>query len=397
MRNIVGQVARGEDFFPRPLERKEIEISLSNGSNILLTAPRRVGKTSILYNLLESTHSYFAYHYVITESVRSADDFYNRLIIVLYESMSGPLRKTMDSVAEFIKQIESVDVLGTSVKRSRDQSSKNRNTILRTLINKLIDKGQRLVVMIDEFPQAIVNISTDKGDDKAIEFLQELRELRHETKYQSKLQFIFTGSIGLENVVSKLDSIYTINDLTVIKVGPLERDKAAAMVTALANKMEMSLSTKNINDIIKLVEWLIPFHIQVFMQELGVQNKSKSRNINAKTFAIVIDEIVKNKVYFEHWRIRLKGMMLLSEFAMAERLLSETSKMEYITREEIFKLINGKKPSVRRKKQGATMRLNRILDILIHDGYLHTLTGDPPRYSFISPFLKTWWRRSIAV
>src|SRR5690349_10278538 len=48
--NIVGNTVQGEDFFDRKRELSHIEDRLQT-DNILLLAPRRVGKTSLMYRL----------------------------------------------------------------------------------------------------------------------------------------------------------------------------------------------------------------------------------------------------------------------------------------------------------------------------------------------------------
>ncbi|MFM7204245.1 MAG: hypothetical protein ACKO6N_25985 [Myxococcota bacterium] len=50
MRNIVGQAVTGPDFFDRPQQIQWIWERISV-SNILLTAPRRSGKTSLMFRL----------------------------------------------------------------------------------------------------------------------------------------------------------------------------------------------------------------------------------------------------------------------------------------------------------------------------------------------------------
>jgi len=50
MKTVVGQVATGDKFFDRPGDIRNLWQKIKNGSNILLSAPRRTGKTSILYN-----------------------------------------------------------------------------------------------------------------------------------------------------------------------------------------------------------------------------------------------------------------------------------------------------------------------------------------------------------
>jgi uncharacterized protein len=47
-KTIIGNVATGEYCYPRTTINKEIWRELEKGSSVLLTAPRRVGKTYIM-------------------------------------------------------------------------------------------------------------------------------------------------------------------------------------------------------------------------------------------------------------------------------------------------------------------------------------------------------------
>jgi hypothetical protein len=53
LNTIIGQAARGNNYFPRPAITKQIWERIETGANLLLVAPRRVGKSSILFNLLD--------------------------------------------------------------------------------------------------------------------------------------------------------------------------------------------------------------------------------------------------------------------------------------------------------------------------------------------------------
>src|SRR4051794_2493316 len=48
MRNVTGSPVEADDFFDRPNDVARLQRELANGANILLTAPRRVGKTSLV-------------------------------------------------------------------------------------------------------------------------------------------------------------------------------------------------------------------------------------------------------------------------------------------------------------------------------------------------------------
>ncbi|HYR28894.1 MAG TPA: hypothetical protein VEU30_10540, partial [Thermoanaerobaculia bacterium] len=53
MRNVTGSPVEHEDFFDRPRDLARLQRNLRNGANTLLTAPRRVGKTSLVLRVCE--------------------------------------------------------------------------------------------------------------------------------------------------------------------------------------------------------------------------------------------------------------------------------------------------------------------------------------------------------
>lgn len=51
MRNITGSPVENNDFFDRPRDLARLQREMENSANLLLTAPRRVGKTSLVLRL----------------------------------------------------------------------------------------------------------------------------------------------------------------------------------------------------------------------------------------------------------------------------------------------------------------------------------------------------------
>ena len=59
---VFGKVVTGRDFINRSRERREIATEIENSMNIILYAPRRYGKTSLImqvFNDLKKKHSNF--------------------------------------------------------------------------------------------------------------------------------------------------------------------------------------------------------------------------------------------------------------------------------------------------------------------------------------------------
>ena len=71
MQTVIGQVARGKNFWDRKNEMGNIWRAIESGSHILISAPRRVGKTSIMYKVVDEPKEGYIPIYVNVESADS--------------------------------------------------------------------------------------------------------------------------------------------------------------------------------------------------------------------------------------------------------------------------------------------------------------------------------------
>jgi uncharacterized protein len=398
MDNIVGQVATGANYYPRDAITDLIREAIDNGANVLLSAPRRVGKTSILSHLAEDANSGIAYLYLITEAVKSPDDFYKRIIALILKPENRPRYHNVGAILSAItNELKSIKLLGAEVQFHDASRTIDYRSECEKLLDLLAKGNNRVVLLIDEFPQAILNIIKNYREGVAISFLQELRELRHRMHFRRRVQFVFAGSIGLLNVVSRLDATSTINDLEPMDVTPLSDSEAVDFLTKLAAGMRIDLSDVQKREILSIIQWHIPYFIQIFMQHLKKEMQSERATPSSQSFNKVVDGILGQKLYFDHWKNRLRNTLSQDDYAMAERILNAASKQVSISRAELFQIVGAKKGYSDRRRQRLESRLNSIIDLLQHDGYINTLTGDPPQYAFISPFLKVWWARNVAI
>ncbi len=389
MRNITGQAVSGEDFFERPKEIKRLWRALASGSNILITAPRRVGKTSILFHLRDNPRQHFSFIYIITESVNTENEFYKRLYTEIaksdfigrwgkiVQSTSGMARKAFD-------KIKSVRIGGTGIDLNKS-SELNYYLELVELLESL-QSDERLVVLVDEFPQTVENIIKEQGEAKAVRFLQTNRELRHNSNIKN-VQFVYTGSIGLENVVARLEALNEINDLDPVKIEPLSKTQAGRFIHALLANLDFKIGETQIAYLLEKIQWLIPYHIQLFIKEIDdLVVDGLSSVISNQTVDRAIDRMLETRAYFEYWQSRIRKSFISAQHTFAENLLNNLSRTERIASNDILDLA---------AKHGVQNFYKEIVRSLIHDGYINN-NEDPAIYLFNSPLLRIWWYKNVA-
>ncbi|MCT4509364.1 MAG: hypothetical protein N4A48_11555 [Tepidibacter sp.] len=139
LNNIVGQVARGTDFFDRPIISGNIWRKIECGSNIILAAPRRVGKTSIMNNIKDNPKEGFYMIYVITESARTENEYYKAIVESIMNCKHLRLKdkaklKTNNFVKKSIKSIEEIGLKHIKMKKSEEiDYHKYFETIIKTI------------------------------------------------------------------------------------------------------------------------------------------------------------------------------------------------------------------------------------------------------------------------
>ena len=229
-----GKVADGEQrYFPREEIERKIWAKLKLGENLLLAAPRRTGKSSILKHIEKNPEPGFIVKYKAVQSIDSTNEFFKSLYLLLLEDdkvfhhYQRYLKKAAGALKKIVSRIRTIKVDGIEI--SQDTKIDYRHEFT-TLLNMLPRDLGTIILLIDEFPDAVKNIAIDKK--QGIHFLQINRELR-QGDFKAGIQFVYTGSIGLGNVVKRLGRPDLINDIKNVKVSPLTRQQGHEFIQCL--------------------------------------------------------------------------------------------------------------------------------------------------------------------
>jgi hypothetical protein len=308
MKNIVGQTSRGDDFFPRPDIIEKIYRKLDAGANIYMVAPRRAGKTAIMRYLEDNPREGFEFQYLITESVDNAATYF-KMLLDSFKKFNKISKGSVKVIGDFLDKINKVELFSLKLELNHKEAKNDTGYFeeFKQLIKELATEDEtKIVVMIDEFPQTVENILRKQGNDAAEQFLQFNRELRHQDN--QRLKFILTGSIGLTTIAEKLEATKEINDLNIIEILPFNRERAWDFTRKLLDDAKVSYSNDSLDYLLNKIDWFIPFHIQLVVQELIDECENTATPINKTTVDKAFANISKrrNDIYFEHYYSRLK-------------------------------------------------------------------------------------------
>jgi len=219
MKNIAGQPVRDNNFFDRPVLSRQFQQKIKSGSSILISAPRRVGKTSLMLHIHDQGMEGYYFIYLITESVNNENEYFKRILNKIFDTeFLTPLQKFSKRASQVLKdRAARVREIGKTIKFDSETTLSFRDEFIQII--KSIDlEGQRLILMIDEFSQTIENIIEDEGRNSAIRFLQCNRELRQDPGINQKIQNGISHSENITgeeifNLGQKLDVTGTYKDI----------------------------------------------------------------------------------------------------------------------------------------------------------------------------------------
>ena len=241
---------------------------LQTGSNILLTDPRRMGKTFWMRTFAAREQSFHAY-FIDYEGTHTVNDFLIKTAEALIEDCSLPTKARKALGAIFKNAEVAFSTKALAVKSHFQQTSPH--DLLKRVVTSLENEDSKMIpiVMMDEVPMAINNIAVHEGTGSAEKLLQTLRALRQET---SRIRWIVTGSIGFHHVLREINTTQgVLNDLTPVSLGPLADNEAEELASCLLLGIEQPLIESVVNELIE-VSGGIPFLLHTVAAKLGHQH-----------------------------------------------------------------------------------------------------------------------------
>ncbi len=396
LRNKYGPWVTGEDFFDRDAETALLTRTIDNGGNhVLIVAPRRVGKTSLIretFRRLEKKET----HYLIFLDVQNCSTPED---VVVAMSMGASrhrtlARKVIDTFSSFLKQIsEAIDSIGASdlleIKLREgvkgDWQFKGRN-----LLSDLARADRPVVICMDELP-IMVSRLLKKSPEEAEIFLSWLRGVMGE--FQEKICFIICGSIGLEPILKRHDLSHTIGHLQPFHVDAWDPQTAGKCLDLLARTAGIQWSAELSSKMVDLLGVCIPHHVQMFFgylyQDLFKDNR---RNPNIEDIERVYRKSMlstRGHAELADYEERLLRVLDKERIPLALDLLSEAAINDILETEMCDVLFDRSGL----KDKGPVLR--EVLDVLEHDGYLvrhETMDG----WRFSSNLIRDWWKKRFS-
>jgi GTPase SAR1 family protein len=377
----MGRLADGSAFFDRQ-QIMSRAWDLLKTSNLLLLAPRRVGKSSLLNRMREDGVARgYQTLYLSVPDAEDELDFIKRLVRGFRDAEWAPdcwlsaFKKVLPDDLELVLKTGLIELKTKMVDWRRPAEE----------LEKLLKSGdERTVLLVDELPLLIGSIvKQDPTGNRAERFLLWLKRLRE----QFAPRWFFAGSIGLDTVARRLKLSGTIHDLQPIELGAFSPETARAYLMARGQYHGWALGADTVEAILTAVEWPIPFHLNLIFEEVrAVVGEGRGSPTPALVETALQRLMANGRTHFDHWDERLAKMLDSRVQKYCEIALSlacwETGGASVATIDLRLSL------ELSNDQERADM-LRQVLDLLISDGYLVRQQGV---VRFRSALLRRYWR-----
>jgi hypothetical protein len=365
---VFGKIVKGRSFLNRREERRELITEIENHANIILYAPRRYGKTSLVlksFEDLKRKRKSFAGLVIDFYSINTKEKFILNLTNA-YAKNSG---FTFNKLLKFLKN--SIQDISPSVEIDQFGNPKiniqfNRRTTDRIfeevidLPKKLADSGKLVSVFFDEF-QEIVKLNGKNFQ----------KELRAAIQHHDNVSYIFSGSkyhLFTDIFQNRDNPLYHIGKT--ISIQPIEARYYTQFILKEFQTINQKFDRNAASEIYRIATG-IPYYVQMLAHEtfnLALLNK------NTKPLELVnraIENIIANKN---------------EEFLLLFESLNRSSKitLDTIIQTEGRELF---RKEILSEFRIAASTLNKALSTLIEKGIIYKSEST---YSFQDVFFKKW-------
>ena len=345
--NRVGAPVRGSDFYGRETLIELIWQKLRAG-NILLAAPRRFGKTSVMYRLIDEPRFDFKVVHADLEHMIEPAELISQLAVQLAKDTR--LSNIANGLSYFPKTLwtrfketfSEVDLLKLKIKL-REQLRPKWQESGEELFKRIADSENTIVFVLDEFPMMIDRMARSATHrEEAKTLLRWLRGLRQSPNTRN-VRFLIAGSIGIGHVLNELGEISAINDFEQVRLEPFPPKVAKGLLTELAQSQKVQLSDPCKRKMLQLIGTHVPYFIQVIFSETAKAHVQDGEPITPKK----IEQIYRDKVlgvdcktYFDHYYGRLRDYYRPDEEKAIKRILRELAVVGFLTRDACLSAVS---------------------------------------------------------
>ncbi|AOY01945.1 ATP-binding protein [Jeongeupia sp. USM3] len=352
--------------------------------SLVLTAERRMGKTSMVNKMRAEPKPGFHPVYRDLEAISTANEFAAQVYRDV-EAVCSTGKRVTEKARAFLAQLGGAEAAGVRLPELKGDSWKR--LLESTLEDAAEQMGERrLVFFWDELPQMLLNIARSEGEASATAILDTLRALRQS---HPALRMVFTGSIGLHNAIStfKLAGYANapINDMLQVEVPPLDPADATMLASRLLQGEQVPVSGETAAVAAAIANRVD--HVAFYIHHMVSRCKDRGGPIAVADIDVLIGEVLtaaNDPWSLRHYRERLSAYYSPAEVTLALLILDTVAVAAApLSLATLHGLLQSQAPVDRE-----TCRT--MLARLVQDHYLGRDAAG--HYRFGLAFVGRWWR-----
>jgi hypothetical protein len=392
MNITIGSIVVGPDFFDRE-ELIERIWGILQADSILLSAPRRVGKSSIMRKLFDQPRSDFQPIWLDCQDYGGPEDLVTDLTLRAGELLQDPRHFFRKALKSALENVEEMGIWQLKLKL-REQVTDNWQAKGESVLKEtLAHPGTRLLIILDELPILLHKLMTrdgDRGKAAAQDLLDWLRHVRQSPEFGREVRQVVGGSIGLPRIASLIGSSHKINDLRPIEVGPLEHLHAKELAKGLLKSRDVSLSEATMQAFLGQVGTFLPIFIQILASAVAAEVQKRRASATPELIRDCYEQRALGPEFrccFEDFYERLDRYYAPDESRAAKRVLKELAlSAEPLSRSQLLASYT-QELGPDAKESGFDFMLTWLAD----DFYI--CANQAGLFSFKTTWLRDWWRR----
>ena len=380
----------------------ELWRTLGNG-HVVLTAPRRTGKTSVMDYLRDHPERGFSVVSINVQDLTHPADFFQVLLDELHDAYPDFVRDQLAAgwalLSGVLGRIDEVGVGGFKIAlRGSDPDWRaNWRQHGDAFLAQARAIGVPILLIVDEFPDMLLNLS--RADGALVrEFLAWFRTQRQNpAPARDSIRWLVGGSVNLAGTLDALGLVDLINDLEDVSLPPLTDVDIGIFVKEMLGGRGVAYDDDVPPRLIRRLGRPIPLFMQIATYDLYRLWKREKRKIVAADVDGVFDAIILGsaaRTRLQHFQSRIDRYYADPKHSIAHVLLGRISVSEsglgratlLRETERVLVELGITLPAHERRQT-----FNRLLLDLENDFYVVEVENDV--YDFASGVLKSWGRK----
>ena len=374
--------------------------------HVILSAPRRTGKTSVMDYLAARPHQGFAPISIFVQDIAHPADFILLLLDLFYQRHPKWFRdlfhKSGQWIGKVLGNVGDIDAQGFKITLRQQEPNLRENwkKYGDEFFAQVRKSEHRLLLLVDEFPDMILNMQ--KHDATLVRpFLAWFRghRLTPHPK-QDHVRWLLCGSVNLSSTLDAINCLDEINDLHDIALPSLTKAQVIEFVETMLKGRGVQFDPKVPAKVAKELGRPVPVFLQMVTQDLyRIWKKTgkplTSRDVSRAFADLIVTSGARDKL--QHYYSRIDQYYLPPKAAAAYALLAKLAispaglERGTLLAEFERSLIGQGDPAPADKRK---QLFNQLLRDLENDFYVAEIKKG--QFDFASGLMKQWWKKYYA-